>query len=122
MSNSRNKALEYIRGIAMLGVVGIHTGAYSLSNPNLNEHLFALLEIVTRFSIPVFFFISAFGLFYKQDLSNSFEYRTFLLRRSRGVLVPYFLWSAIYMLHYTWASGDTQIWDAPIVYEYRNTM
>lgn len=118
MNNQRNQSIEYIRGISMLGVVGIHTGAYSLSNPEVNVHLFALLEICTRFSVPIFFFVSAFGLFYKQDLAKPFDYVGFLLRRSQGVLIPYLLWSVFYMSHYTWISGDTNIWSPPLVYEY----
>lgn len=118
MSNQRKHAIEYIRGISMLGVVGIHTGAYSLSNPEVNVHLFALLEICTRFSVPIFFFVSAFGLFYNQDLAKPFDYGSFLLRRSRGVVIPYLIWSVLYMVHYTWASGDANIWSAPLIYEY----
>lgn len=118
MSNQRKHAIEYIRGISMLGVVGIHTGAYSLSNPEVNVHLFALLEICTRFSVPIFFFVSAFGLFYNQDLARPFDYGRFLLSRSRGVLLPYLIWSVLYMAHYTWASGDANIWSAPLIYEY----
>jgi len=118
MSNHRKQAIEYIRGISMLGVVGIHTGAYSLSNPEVNVHLFALLEICTRFSVPIFFFVSAFGLFYNQDLTRPFDYGRFLLSRSRGVLIPYLIWSVLYMVHYTWASGDANIWSAPLIYEY----
>jgi surface polysaccharide O-acyltransferase-like enzyme len=63
--SQRIAAIEHIRGLAMLGVIGIHTGAWSLSNPAVNIHLFALFEIVSRFSVPIFFFITAFGLFYQ---------------------------------------------------------
>ena len=38
----RIASIEYIRGLAMLGVIGIHTGAWSLSNSQVNMHLFAL--------------------------------------------------------------------------------
>jgi peptidoglycan/LPS O-acetylase OafA/YrhL len=111
-------AIEYIRGISMLGVIGIHTGAYSLSNPKVNIHLFALLEIATRFSVPIFFFASAFGLFISQDLTAKFNYRSFITRRLRTVLVPYIVWSILYMIHYTFVSGDTMIWHPPLLYEY----
>lgn len=118
MSQKKIMAIEYIRGISMLGVIGIHTGAYSLSNPKVNIHLFALLEIVTRFSVPIFFFASAFGLFLTQDLTTKFNYKNFLGRRLRAVLVPYLIWSVLYMIHYTIISGDTQIWHPPLLYEY----
>ena len=118
MAKERIASIEYIRGIAMLGVIGIHTGAYSLSNPHVNIHLFALLEIVSRFSVPIFFFVSAFGLFLHDDLSKPFRYLSFLTRRAKAVLLPYILWSLLYMTHYTWISGDSLIWEKPLFYEF----
>jgi len=118
MAKQKITALEYIRGISMLGVVGIHTGAYALSNPKVNIHLFALLEIFTRFSVPIFFFVSAFGLFRNQDLSSKLNYVTFMIRRARTVLLPYIVWSLFYMVHYTFISNDMSIWTRPLLYEY----
>lgn len=118
MSKQKIIALEYIRGISMLGVVGIHTGSYSLSNPSVNIHLFALLEILTRFSVPIFFFVSAFGLFLSQDLTKKFDFFDFLTRRARTVLLPYLVWSIFYMAHYTFISNDFSIWKPPLLYEY----
>lgn len=110
MPLQRIKSIEYIRGISMLGVLGIHTGAYSLGNPHVNVHLFALLEIVSRFSVPIFFFVSAFGLFFKQNIYDRFDYGRFILRRSRSVLIPYIIWSLLYMIHYTYVYRDPLIW------------
>jgi len=118
MSKSRILAIEYIRGLSMLGVIGIHTGAYSLANPLVNVHLFALLEIFTRFSVPIFFFVSAFGLFINQKLDTDFAYIEFMKRRLRTVLIPYLTWSLLYMVHYTLISGDRFIWKFPLIAEY----
>lgn len=93
------KSIEYIRGVSMLGVVAIHIGSQYLLNPTPNLHLVALFEIVSRFSVPIFFFISAFGLFYKIDLSAPFDYKNFLRRRFKAVLIPYLLWSIFYFTH-----------------------
>ena len=99
-------SIEYIRGISMLGVVGIHTGSqYLLLNSTPNLHLVALFEVVTRFSVPIFFFISAFGLFYKINLSEPFFYGKFLKRRFKAVLIPYLLWSTLYLVHDNWFYG-----------------
>ena len=98
-------SIEYIRGLAMLGVVAIHTGSQYLLNPTPNVHLVALFEIVTRFSVPIFFFISAFGLFYRMDLSERFNYGKFLRRRFKAVLIPYLIWSTIYLVHDNWFNG-----------------
>lgn len=118
MANQHIIALDYIRGISMLGVLGIHTGAFSLTYPAVNPHLFAFYEIVTRFSVPIFFFVSAFGLFISQPLQKDFSYPTFIYRRIRAVLLPYLAWSLLYMLHYTWISGNTDLWNSPLIYKY----
>jgi len=56
-----------------------------------------LFEIFTRFSVPIFFFISAFGLFYNLSDEKKFDYLDFLKRRGRAVLVPYVVWSLFYL-------------------------
>ncbi|MBE8949175.1 MAG: acyltransferase [Quinella sp. 3Q1] len=83
----------------MVGVVAIHVGSQYLLNPTPNIHLVALFEIASRFSVPIFFFISAFGLFYRMNLAEPFEYGKFLRRRFKAVLIPYLLWSTFYLLH-----------------------
>ena len=106
-SNKRERvsAVEAIRGISMMGVIGIHIGAEYLANPSPNLHLVALFDIGTRFSVPIFFFISAFGLFYGQSLSAVFSYRDFLARRGRTVVIPYLIWSLFYIVHDAWYYG-----------------
>lgn len=95
-------AIEYIRGISMLGVIGIHVGSQYLMNPVSNAHLTALFEIATRFSVPIFFFISAFGIFYHIDIDKPFNYCQFLQKRSRAVVLPYLVWSLFYLIHDGW--------------------
>lgn len=97
MKKPRLAAIEYIRGISMMGVIGIHVGSDYLSNPSANLHVIALFEVFTRFSVPIFFFISAFGLFYNLDINEPFHYKDFIRRRLRTVLVPYLFWSFLYL-------------------------
>lgn len=104
-------ALDYLRAVAMLGVLGIHTGAFALGNPDANIHFFVLTDILTRFSVPIFFFISAFGLFLKKDPQKQFSYREFLQRRINIVIIPYVVWSLIYMYDQYLASGNIAIFD-----------
>ncbi len=110
-------SIEYIRGVSMLGVVAIHIGAQYLTNPTPNLHLIAILEIASRFSVPIFFFISAFGLFYKIDLAAPFDYLKFLRRRFKAVLLPYLIWSALYLIHDEFFYGTTilDVYSAPEV-------
>lgn len=107
---ARLSALDYIRGIAMLGVIGIHVGSFSLSNPNLNIELFAFFEVATRFSVPIFFFVSAFGLFYRLDIHKPFSYTAFMKRRFRTVLIPYIVWSLLYLFQYSVNFHDWNVW------------
>lgn len=110
IKHTRITSLDYIRGVAMLGVIGIHVGSFSLTNPDPNTLLVALLEVVTRFSVPIFFFVSAFGLFYRLDLTAPFHYLSFIKRRFRTVLVPYVVWSLLYLFQYSVNFGDWNVW------------
>ena len=101
----RLAAIEYIRGISMMGVIGIHVGSQYLENPAANMHLIALFEIFTRFSVPIFFFISAFGLFYNLDIHAPFDAKHFYKRRIQTVLIPYVVWSLLYLVHDGWLYG-----------------
>lgn len=109
MSKVHVYELDYMRAVAMLGVLGIHTGAFAIENPQVNVHFFGLVDIITRFSVPIFFFISAFGLFLGQDLKKNFDYLEFLKRRIHVVLYPYLAWTALYMAHQYWLYQDITI-------------
>ncbi len=91
--------VNYMRGIAMLGVIGIHVGSYALTNLHANAQLIAGLEILTRFSIPTFFFLSGLGIFYNEPVHEPFSYSQFIKRRLPVVLVPYVVWSFIYLAY-----------------------
>ena len=118
MKNNRIPAIEYIRGVSMLGVVGIHVGSQYLENPSPNTALVALFEIVTRFAVPIFFFVSAFGLFFHLDVKEPLDYAAFLRRRARTVLVPYIVWSLFYILHYTVLFRDTMLLHMKVIAKY----
>jgi peptidoglycan/LPS O-acetylase OafA/YrhL len=78
-----------------------------------------MFEIVSRFSVPIFFFITAFGLFYQPKRQDQ---RTGLasvpIARIRAVLIPYLSWSLLYMTSYTLIYNDTTIWQTPKLWEY----
>ena len=98
-SKPRLPAIEYIRGISMLGVIAIHVGSQYLMNTSANIHLIALFEVASRFSVPIFFFISAFGLFYNMDPEKPLKYGSFMKRRAKTVIIPYIVWSVLYLAH-----------------------
>lgn len=116
--NQRIDSIEMIRGLAILGVIGIHTGSWMTEDPSANIHLFALLEIISRFSVPIFFFVSAFSLFRQYPLDQPFNAGRYYCRRFSRVLVPYVAGSILYMLHYSALTGDWSIWFPLLIYEF----
>ncbi len=100
--------LDYLRAVAMLGVLGIHTGAFAIGSPHVNIHFFLMFDILTRFSVPIFFFISAFGLFLNRS-QKPFNYQDFLKRRLHVVFIPYVAWSLIYLLHQSLSEGNPAV-------------
>ena len=91
-------SLDYIRALAMCGVLMIHSGSYALLASHPNAALIAVFEILTRFSIPIFFFVSAFGLFVKHAPDKAFSYWGFLKKRLKTIFIPYLVWSMIYIV------------------------
>lgn len=106
MSKRFIPSINYMRGICMLGVIGIHVGSVALTMPSPNLTLIAILEILSRFSVPAFFFLSAFGMFYSQPLQEPFSYKNYLKRRLKTVLVPYLTWSLFYMAYIAYFSHN----------------
>lgn len=97
----RNTIIDNLRGICMLGVIGIHIGSLALAPDNFTLYLF--LEILSRYSVPSFFFISGYGLACtdKGLLSGSrLNYIDFMKKRLRGAGLPYLSWSLFYMLYF----------------------
>ena len=100
----RNLIIDQLRGLCMLGVIGIHVGSVS-ANAN-NFSLYMLLEILSRYSVPSFFFVSGYGLFCaeKQLLNTGtlgkLDYFAFIKKRLRGAGLPYFCWSMFFTLYF----------------------
>lgn len=97
----RNTIIDNLRGLCMLGVIGIHIGSLALA-PN-SFTLYLLLEILSRYSVPSFFFISGYGLACTdRDLLSGgrLNFTEFLQKRLRGAGLPYLSWSLFYLLYF----------------------
>ncbi|MBS5935868.1 MAG: acyltransferase [Veillonella sp.] len=91
--------ITYMRGLCMLGVIAIHVGSLALSNPQANIQVIGFLEILSRFAVPAFFFLSAFGFFYHRSVDESFSYKEFMTKRIQVVFWPYLVWSLFYIIY-----------------------
>lgn len=98
----RNLVIDNLRGLAMLGVIGIHIGTFVLSSSTPGLGLFLLLQIFTRFAVPAFFFISGYGLFCNDALNKPLDYVASVRHHLRTVGVPYLVWSLFYIWLWQW--------------------
>ena len=101
--------MNYLRGFCMIAVVAIHIGAYAFSTPQVNIGLIGFLEILSRFSIPGFFFLSGFVLFYHTPLEAPFHSRYFLQKRFNSTVIPYIVWSFLYLGYAAYVSHDLSV-------------
>lgn len=101
MRKERIDSLKYMRVVAMLLVVLIHTTAEALSYLDPTDawyQFYLLLNRFTRFEGPVFVFLSGVVLFYNYD-DRPFTLKTWLgfyRKRFMYILFPYLVWSLFY--------------------------
>ena len=110
----RNKTIDKLRGICMLGVLGIHTGSLVLMSVSPNQHLYMLFEILSRYSVPAFFFVSGYGLFCHYKPGTEINYRQFIKKRFQSSGIPYLCWSLFYMVYFTTVVPGCIPWFSPL--------
>lgn len=104
MIKERIESLKYMRVVAMMLVVLIHTTAVAITSLDVTSKfypLYLLLNRFTRFEGSVFVFLSGVVLFYNYQ-SRAFTSTTWLVfynKRFMYILVPYILWSLFYELY-----------------------
>ena len=115
----RNEIIDNLRGLCMLGVIGIHVGSSASGIDSF--WLYTLLEVLSRYSIPMFFFISGYGLYCtdKEMLAlaqgntattpSSSKYFPFLLKRLKSSGIPYLSWSLFYEWYF-WLPVTSLSW------------
>ena len=94
----------------MLGVIAIHAGSSIMLSSTPNVYLYMLFEVLSRFSVPAFFFISGYGLFASYDLQQRLAYFPYVLKRLKSVGLPYMIWSLLYLLYYEKISPGSVDW------------
>jgi len=92
-----NPAIDLLRIISILSVILIHTTTKALDiakHDLLGHPLTLFLNQATRFTVPLFFLISAFVL--ELNYPPNFNYFSYLKKRFSRLFLPYFFWSIIY--------------------------
>ncbi len=103
-SGERDQVIEQLRGLCLLGVVAIHVGSLAAEAGNFS--LYVLLEVLSRYSVPAFFFISGYGLFCgaspltAEASSLRGGYLPYLKKRLVHCGLPYVVWSLLYLAYF----------------------
>lgn len=93
-----NQTFIHLRGWAILGVLVIHATGPAIAlmaNPIPSLYPAIILNQLSRYCVPMFFFISAY--LYTKKFDSSFNYSDFIKRRFKTVGVPYLVWSLFYL-------------------------
>ena len=88
----KNQYLQMIRGVCIICVILIHSISKEINIHN-NELNIAIRTII-NFAVGVFVFLS--GYFVKPDEIKK-NMKTYYKRRAKRVLIPYIIWSIIYI-------------------------
>ncbi len=91
----RSTALNYIRIIACIMVIGIHLLEWlSEINKNRISLIYLLTEHIVRIGLPIFFILSAISLVGERDLLA--DIKSFYLKKAVNIFFPFYIWSSIY--------------------------
>ncbi|HEG42722.1 MAG TPA: acyltransferase [Phycisphaerales bacterium] len=101
-STKRDIGFDALRGIAIIGVVLIHTMSDSVRfgqhtvDGSVGFYYTIFLRQVINFSVPAFLFIS--GYFVAKGAQKHTDYINVTAKRLARVLLPYFIWSMAILL------------------------
>lgn len=101
MAKPRVVELDFMRAAAMIMVVMLHVSAAYVAYSPTDSNAFYLGLILNQWSricLPLFVFVSGFGLFYRYGQKGQLDLKDFYLRRLYTVFVPYLVWSFIFMI------------------------
>lgn len=90
--------LDYVRSFAFLAVVYQHVIGVYIRKPGVGEEtafLFGMLFHLLKFAVPAFVFVTGLVLFY--NYYDRLQYPRFIQKRFTEIVVPYAVWSIVYM-------------------------
>lgn len=103
MSKERVVYFDFLRGVAILMVVAIHTFASTVQQGPLVNDTIVLLRQVLNCAVPLFLAISGYFLAKKK---NERSYVQFWKHQIPKIYIPTLIWSVPYFLLYIWQGHD----------------
>lgn len=100
--------LHYLRVIAILMVIALHSISPYMSNAALyaskSWYAYLLINAVSRCGVPLFLMISGYLLL---SADSSADFKLFYKRRLPRILIPLALWNVIYYIFYCIFNGSS---------------
>ena len=106
--NEKSVALNWVRIIACILVIGIHLLPWisELNRDNISLS-YTFIEHFVRIGLPMFFALSALSFSAKQDILVNIK--SYYFRKVVNVFLPFFVWSAIY---FQISNNEIQSWNS----------
>jgi len=100
LAKVRVEEWDVLRGIAFLAIVLQHSiGQFAIRKDTslFDAYTLAVVYHFVKFGVPAFVLLTGAALVY--NYYGKLSYPTFIRKRSIDILVPYFLWTAIYYVY-----------------------
>lgn len=94
--STRYEKFDLLRGFAITAVVLIHITAPLATDGDIFS---IIVNQVSRFAVPVFFFLSGWGLTMAESFEKSEDYWDFLKARFLSIFPQYVIWNFIYLAY-----------------------
>ena len=101
-AQDRLPVFDALRGLAIMGVIAIHTAAHDVCETTTAADYWLLVvqTMICRFAVPSFLIISGFFVSYKELAGFQAKSKNNLIQRIRKVAFPYVIWSGLYFLFF----------------------
>ncbi len=96
--HNRIKEIDFLKGLAILAVLLVHTSWNFIRSDELNGVIIsnAFINTFSRFAVPLFIFVSSLVLSYKYF--HNLDKKSFYSKRIKSIILPYIIFSLFYML------------------------
>ncbi len=99
--------INILRGLAIVGVVAVHTAAHFPQAGGLSPVVAAnvVVDVFAHYAVPLFVMLSGLTLAHRYRTGGPLHATTFYARRLSKIVPPYLVFSLLYLLLFTFEYG-----------------